>query len=74
MPGFFINVSKEEAQLIRSFSIRHDINIEDLFKESVLEKIEDELDFQMYNKAMEEYRNHSVSYTFDEVKKELGFD
>ena len=44
----------------------------DMIRNAVLEKIEDEYDLQCYEKAIEEYRNNPVTYSLDEVEKELG--
>lgn len=42
MATFSIKVSEKEDKLVRSFAEVHGISLNDLFKEAVLEKIEDE--------------------------------
>ena len=37
-------------------------------------RLEDELDLIAYEKAMAEYRANPVTYTMEEMKKELGLD
>lgn len=74
MATFSIRVSEKEDKLVRSFAEVHGISLNDLFKEAVLEKIEDELDLKAYNKALEEYEKNPVTFTHDEVMKELGFN
>lgn len=40
----------------------------------MLEAVEDWADWQAYEKAMAEYRANPVTYTMEEMKKELGLD
>ena len=40
-------------------------------RKSVLERIEDEHDLNAYEEAMEEYRKNPVTYSLEEVEKEL---
>lgn len=74
MATFSIRVSEKEDKLVRSFAEVHGLSLNDLFKDAVLEKIEDELDLKAYNKALEEYEKNPVTFTHDEVMKELGFN
>lgn len=74
MATFSIRVSEAEDKLVRSFAEVHGISLNDLFKEAVLEKIEDELDLKAYTKALEEFEKDPVTYTHEEVLKELGFN
>ncbi len=48
------------------------IGLNDLFKEAVLEKIEEDIDLDLYKQAIEDFKKNPVFYTHDEVKKELG--
>ena len=48
------------------------ITVSELIRKSVLERIEDEFDLKLYNEAIEEYKKNPVSYSLDEVEKELG--
>ena len=42
------------------------------FLEDTAEKTEDEIDLEEYIKAMEEFTEDPVTYTLDEVERELG--
>ena len=48
------------------------ISISELVRRSVLEHIEEEYDLQAYEKALAEYKENPITYTLDEVEKELG--
>lgn len=67
-----LRLTEEDATLIKNYAAMHNISISDLFRQAVLEKIEDEYDLRAYEKAMAEYRADPVTYSLDEVEKELG--
>ena len=67
-----LRLNDEDTKLIKKYSEINNISISDLFRQSVLERIEDEYDLECYNKAMAEYKNNPVTHTLDDVKKELG--
>lgn len=43
----------------------------DMEKQSVIEHIEDEYDLKAYEKAMAEYKANPLTYSLDEVEREL---
>jgi len=67
-----LRLNKEDSMLIKNYASIHNISISELFRQAVLEKIEDEYDLKAYEKAMSEYKNDSETFTLDEVEKELG--
>ena len=67
-----LRLTDEDTLLIKNYAALHNISISDLFRQAVMEKIENEYDLAAYNKAMEEYQKDSTTYTLDEVEKELG--
>ncbi len=67
-----LRLNDEDTKLIKKYAEMNNISISELFRQSVLERIEDEYDLDCYNKAMEEYKNNPVTYSLDEVKKELN--
>lgn len=67
-----LRLSDEDTVLIKNYAALHNISLSDLFRQAVMEKIEDEYDLAAYNKAMEEYKKDSKTYTLDEVEKELS--
>lgn len=67
-----LRLSDEDTKLIKNYAALHNISLSDLFRQAVMEKIEDEYDLAAYNKAMAEYENDPTTYTLDEVEKELG--
>ena len=69
-----VRLSEKEDILIRNYARLNNISVSELFRRAVLEKIEDEIDLRAYEKAMAEYKKNPVTYTLDEVAKELGLD
>ena len=67
-----LRLSNEDTILIKNYAALHNISLSDLFRQAVMEKIEDEYDLAAYNKAMEEYKKDSCTFSLDEVEKELG--
>jgi hypothetical protein len=43
-------------------------------RQAVLEKIEDEIDLDLYTQAMKEHTENPQDISFDEMMTELGFD
>ncbi len=67
-----LRLSDADAAVIRKYADIHSISVSDLIRQSVMEKIEDEFDLNAYSKAWEAYRANPVTYSLDEVEKELG--
>lgn len=67
-----LRLSDEDMVLVKKYAELHNVSISDLFRQAVMEKIEDEYDLQCYEKAMKEYQNNPKTYTLDEVERELG--
>ena len=67
-----LRLSEKDAKLIKDYAKLNNISISDLFRQTVIERIEDEIDLEAYNKAYEEYLKDPKTYTLEEIKKEIG--
>ena len=67
-----LRLNDKEAMLFRRYAELNNISISELVRQSVMERIEDELDLQAYEKAMEEYKANPVTYSHNDVKEMLG--
>lgn len=67
-----LRLSKEDTLLVKSYASIHNISLSDLFRQAVMEKIEDEFDLECYEKALKAYHSDGTTFTLDEVEKELG--
>ena len=66
-----VRLNEDETALFKSYAELKNISISELVRNSVLEKIEDEFDLRLYEEALKEYKDNPVTYTLDEVEKEL---
>lgn len=48
------------------------MTVSELVRKSVIERIEEELDLAAYEKALAEYKRNPVTYSMNEVEKDLG--
>ena len=67
-----LRLSNEDSALFKKYAEMKGVTVSELVRQSVLERIEDEFDLQAYTKAMEEYSADPVTYSLDEMEKELG--
>lgn len=67
-----LRVNNEETDLIKSYAAAKGISVSELIRESVIERIENEIDLKLYNEALNEFNENPVMYSLDEVTKELG--
>ncbi|MDR3292539.1 MAG: DUF6290 family protein [Clostridiales bacterium] len=67
-----LRISDDEYNVIRGYAELHGVTISEVVRLAVMEKIEDEFDIKLYEKAAKEHAASGKTYTHDEVKKELG--
>lgn len=67
-----LRLNEKDAKLIKKYAEMNNISLSDLFRDTVMERIEDEYDLECYDKVMAEYKADPVTYTLDEAEKELG--
>lgn len=67
-----LRLNEEDSMLIKQYAEINRLSVSDLIRQTVMERIESEYDLEMFDKAMAEYRENPVTYSLDEVKKELG--
>lgn len=69
-----LRLNEEDTQLIKAYAAMNGISVSELFRTSVMERIEDEYDLQAYEKAMEEYMRDPVTFSHAEVVRMLELD
>lgn len=67
-----LRLSEKDATLFKKYAELNNITMSELVRQSVMERIEDELDLQAYEKAMKEYKANPVTYSHNEVREMLG--
>ncbi len=69
-----LRVKEEEAALIRDYARMNGQSVSEFIRSTVMERIEDEIDIQLYKEAMEEYRKDPTTYSQEEVERMLIAD
>ena len=67
-----LRLNDADTMLIKKYAEMKGMSVSDLVRQSVLERIEDEFDLKAYEAALAEYRANPVTYTMDDMEKELG--
>jgi len=69
-----LRINDDENTLIRDYAKVNNVSISELMRNSVLEKIEDDLDLKLYYQGMKDHKENPQDISFDEMMSELGFD
>ena len=67
-----LRLSEEDTALIKKYAELNRMSVSELIRQSVIERIEDEYDLKAYEKAMAEHKKNPVTFSLDEVERELG--
>ena len=67
-----LRLSDEDSFIIKKYAELNKLSVSDLIRQSVMERIENEYDLEMFNNALAEYRENPVTYSLDDVERELG--
>ena len=67
-----LRLNEADSMLFKKYAEMNGISVSELVRRSVLEHIEEEYDLQAYKEDIAEYRENPITYTLDEVEKELG--
>lgn len=71
MTAISLRIDSQEEKLIKEYAKSKNITVSALFRNSVLEKIEDDIDLGLYHQAMKEHKDNSQSISFEDMLKEL---
>ena len=69
-----IRINENDNNLIRNYAKDKNISISELMRQAVLEKIENEIDLDLYNQSMKEHNENPQDISFDEMMTELDFN
>ncbi len=67
-----LRLNDDDSLLIKKYAELNSMTVSELVRQSVLERIENEYDLELFNKAKAEYIADPVTYSPDAVEKELG--
>ena len=69
-----LRLNEADSILFKKYAELHGISVSELLRRSVIEHIEEEYDLQAYEEAISEYHENPITYSLDEVEKELGLE
>lgn len=67
-----VRMSDVEYRTLEKFAKANNVSMNQAIKNAFFEKLEDEYDIKVFDKAYAEYLEDPVLYTLDEVNKHLG--
>ena len=67
-----LRIDEKEDRLIKEYAKAKNISVSALIRNSVLEKIEDEIDLNLYTQAMNEHKRNPQSISFEDMLEELS--
>ena len=68
-----LRMDEEDEKLIKEYAKTKNITVSSLFRNAVLEKIEDEIDMDLYHIPMKQHIANPQVVSFDEMMKEIDF-
>ena len=69
-----LRMNEQEEKLIKEYAKVKNVSISELFRSSVLEQIENDINLKLYHQAMKEHHNDPNDISFDEMGKELDLN
>ena len=67
-----LRLRDEDSMLIKKYAELNRMSVSDLIRQSVLARIEDEYDLEMFDRALAAYKEDPTTYSLDAMEKELG--
>ena len=63
-----LRLSYEDTILIKKYAELNGVTASEFIRQTVMERIENEYDTELFNKAVEEYKSNPITYSLDEVE------
>lgn len=67
-----VRLNDEDTKLFKQYAAMLGVSVSEMVRQSVLARIEEEYDLSCYEDALKAYEKDSVTYSLDEVERELG--
>lgn len=67
-----VRLNSQDYEIISRYASSNNISVSELFRQSVLRRIEDENDLKAYEEAKAEFDANPKTYSMDEIKAEQG--
>lgn len=70
---YSIRFSEEEQEKIEQYALLHAMKISEVIRKATMDMIEDDMDISAFIEAKKRFDNNPVTYSHEDVGKELGF-
>ncbi len=70
---YSIRFSEDEQAAIEQYALLYGMKISEVIRKATMEMIEDEMDIQAFKEAKKRFEKTLVTYSHEDVGKELGF-
>lgn len=67
-----IRMTEEEKKIAVAYAKLNGVSLSEAIKRAFFKEVEDYYDLALADKAMEEYKKDSKTYTLEEIEKEFG--
>lgn len=67
-----LDLTEEEIAMLERYAVKNNISTTEFVKNTILERIKDERDMEVYETAMKTYSRNPRGYTHSSVMRELG--
>lgn len=67
-----LDFTEEEIAMLERYAVKNNISTAEFVKNTILERIKDERDMEVYETAMRTYSRNPRAYTHSSVMRELG--
>lgn len=72
MTTISLRLNDDENALIRRYAELKQLSVSEVIRQTLMERIEEEYDLSVYEKALNLFRKDSTTYSLDEVEEALG--
>lgn len=69
-----LRMNEQEEKVIKEYAKLNNVSLSELFRSSVLEKIENDMDLEIYHEAMKDHQDNPDDISFDDMMKELDLN
>lgn len=74
MSMIFVRLNDEDVRIIKEYAKAKNMKISVLVLDAVLERIEDEIEMQLFHDSRAAYRKPSKAITFDDMMNQLDLE
>ncbi len=67
-----IRLDDNDSKLIKAYAELNGMTVSEAIRKAMLERIEDEFDLKAYEEALAEYQNDPVTYSLEEMEREIN--